>query len=179
MTANSNQAVTGRTRVLLTLSAGLALLALPSFISTPPRLIWNASASVPIGLYLVRPARFERGELAAVKPPITWQRWMTVRGYLGADALLMKYVAATSGQTVCRNGLRITIDNRPVATARDRDTRGRTLPVWRGCHRLSTPELFFLNAQARLSLDGRYFGPWPRSLVVGRAVPLWIERAAS
>jgi type IV secretory pathway protease TraF len=34
--------------------------------------------------------------------------------------------------------------------------------------------LFALNADVPQSLDGRYFGPLPLSLVIGRALPLCI-----
>jgi type IV secretory pathway protease TraF len=37
------------------------------------------------------------------------------------------------GQTVCRQGLTITVDNTAIGEARERDGRRRALPVWQGC----------------------------------------------
>lgn len=43
--------------------------AIAAFIPTPLRLVWNASASVPIGLYdLERPSDLAVGDLVAVMP---------------------------------------------------------------------------------------------------------------
>ena len=85
---------------------------------------------------------------------------------------MLKHVAALGGQIVCRKGLVVTVDGDAVAVAQERDRRGRPLPVWQGCHVLSGDEFFPLNA-APDSLDGRYFGPLPRSAIVGKATLLW------
>ena len=53
----------------------------------------------------------------------------------------------------------------------------RALPQWRGCRRLGDDELFLVNADVPNSLDGRYFGPFPKRAVVGLAHPIWIDRA--
>ena len=60
-----------------------------------------------------------------------------------------------------------------MGAARERDRRGRPLPVWQGCREVPQGELFLMNWDEPASLDGRYFGPLPITAVVGRAVPLW------
>ncbi|MFJ1288552.1 S26 family signal peptidase, partial [Acinetobacter baumannii] len=82
-------------------------------------------------------------------------------------------ILALPGQTVCRTGLKIAVDDVEVGQARERDARGRPLPVWQGCRLLSTGEVFVMNWQSEDSLDGRYFGPLPASAVIGRVVPVW------
>ena len=68
-----------------------------------PRLIWNASASVPIGLYAVHPAGALRiGELLVVAPPEPLATFLDARRYLPKGVPLLKHVAALPGQTVCR-----------------------------------------------------------------------------
>ena len=57
--------------------------------------------------------------------------------------------------------------------ARDRDRRGRSLPVWKGCRTLRAGEVFLLNANVPDSFDGRYFGPVSATAITGRAEPLW------
>ena len=77
------------------------------------------------------------------------------------------------GQSVCRNGLLITVDGKAVGTALAHDSRGRALPVWQGCRLLARDEVFLMNVDQAASLDIRYFGPIPFTAIVRRAVPLW------
>jgi len=138
-----------------------------------PRVVWNASASAPIGLYRIVPDRDPtRGALVAVTPPAPLARWLAERGYLGEDVPLLKQVAAKPGQRVCRIGAVVSVDMRPVVVARDHDGISRPLPVWQGCRTLHAGELLMLNPDHADSMDGRYFGPLPASTVLGRAVPI-------
>ena len=138
-----------------------------------PRVIWNASASAPLGLYRIEPERDPAvGALVAVAPPVPLARWLAARGYLGERVPLLKHVAAKTGQRVCRIGAVVSVDARPVAFALARDGRGRSLPVWQGCRKLLPGELLMLNADHADSMDGRYFGPLPASTVLGQAVPI-------
>ncbi|GAA5055151.1 S26 family signal peptidase [Erythrobacter westpacificensis] len=138
-----------------------------------PRVIWNASASVPIGFYRVTPDSDPPvGSLVAVAPPEQLARWMTERGYLGENVPLLKHVVAKSGARICRIGDIVSIDARPVAIALSSDRLGRPLPVWQGCRTLRDDEIFLLNPAHPDSLDGRYFGPLDASAVLGRARPI-------
>lgn len=141
-----------------------------------PRVIWNASASAPIGLYRIHPEGDPpTGALIAIAPPERLAHWLSARGYLPEGVPLLKHVAAKAGQRICRAGVVLSVDGQPVAIARARDGRGRPLPVWQGCHTLRPGELFLLNPSIPDSLDGRYFGPLPTSAVIGRATPLWLR----
>lgn len=141
-----------------------------------PRFIWNTSASVPIGLYRITTDREPAvGTLVAVVPPQRLARWMTERGYLGENVPLLKHIAGKPGARVCRIGDVVSIDARPVATARASDRLGRLLPVWQGCRTLRPGELFLLNPEHPDSLDGRYFGPLDASALLGRARPILIR----
>jgi conjugative transfer signal peptidase TraF len=143
-----------------------------------PKLIWNASASVPIGLYAVQPAGALRtGELLVVTPPEKLATFLDERRYLPKGIPLLKHIAALPGQTVCRTGNTISIDGITVGPALDRDHLGRSLPVWHGCRVIATGEVFLMNRQSVASLDGRYFGPLPSTTIVGRADPIWIKEA--
>ncbi|OJX78220.1 S26 family signal peptidase [Magnetospirillum sp. 64-120] len=138
-----------------------------------PRVVWNASASAPIGLYRIVPEGDPPlGALVAVTPPAPLARWLAERGYLGERVPLLKHVAAKSGQRVCRIGAVVSVDARPVVVARERDGMGRQLPVWQGCRTLRAGELLMLNPDRADSMDGRYFGPLPASTVLGRATPI-------
>lgn len=166
---------TRRSCLLLTALATMGL-ATASVVEMPTKLIWNATASAPVGLYIITPADgLDEPELVAVMPPEALARFMVERGYVGQGAPLLKRIAGLPGQEVCRIGRAITIDGVEMGEALERDRMGRDLPVWRGCRMVSDDELFLMNRDIRDSLDGRYFGPLPASSVIGRARPLWTD----
>ena len=137
-----------------------------------PRIIWNASASAPIGLYRVDVSAVPvRGDLAVIQPPRDAARFMAERHYLPVGVPLLKHIAGLSGDRICRNGTAVTVDGITAAIARRADRLGRPLPEWRGCRIIRADEIFLLNA-APDSLDGRYFGAMPASGLIGRAHPL-------
>lgn len=157
------------------LAAGIATAAFTAvaIVGPAPRLIWNASASAPIGLYALRPAADPPlGVLVAVRPPQPLAAWLAGRGYLPEGVPLLKHVVAKAGQRVCRTGVHVSVDGRHIADARERDSQGRPLPVWQGCRTLQRGELLLMNPAVPDSLDGRYFGPLPASTVLGRAAPI-------
>jgi conjugative transfer signal peptidase TraF len=165
-------------KVLGTMLLGASMIAFSSAAHPMPRLLWNASASVPIGLYAIHPAgRLTAGELLVVRPPAALAQFMAARGYLARGVPLIKHVAALPGQIVCRSGRTITVDGIVVAEALDRDARGRELPAWQGCRAVKTSEVFLMNADVTDSFDGRYFGPMPDS--IGSATPLWLPNEPS
>jgi len=153
--------------------AAVLLTAIPLFLDMPLRLIWNASASVPRGLYIVSPAIPRLGELAVVRPPASVARFMDRRGYVPRGIPLLKPVAAGPGAYVCRLGADVMVGGVSLATALRADRLGRALPVWSGCHHLGQGEYFLLAAASPSSFDSRYFGPLSRDDLVGRAVPIW------
>ena len=141
-------------------------------------LVWNATASVPTGLYHIRgTASLHVGERVAIDPPPHLRRFLAARGYLPVGMPLLKEIAALPGDRVCRTGASITINGAPVGTARARDIRGRALPGWSGCRVIAADELFVMNRRAPDSFDGRYFGPLPRAQLIGRASPVWTDEA--
>ena len=62
---------------------------------------------------------------------------------------------------------------------RDRDRLGRQPPIWQGCRRIQTGEVFLMNWQVRDSLDGRYFGLTSTDRIIGHAVPLWTDEGGN
>lgn len=141
-----------------------------------PAYIWNASRSVPIGLYRLQPAdSLMITELVAVRPLEPLATFLDLNGYLPIGVPILKRVLALPGQTVCRTGLTISVDAIEMGKALSRDRRGRPLPIWEGCRVLGQDQVFLMNWQSEDSLDGRYFGPLPTSAVIGQAVPLWTK----
>ncbi|CAM5761102.1 hypothetical protein LMIY3S_00027 [Labrys miyagiensis] len=151
---------------------------LSAFVHLPKKLIWNASASVPIGLYEIASAdRLAVSDLVAIRAPEPLGRFLADRGYLPLGVPLMKRILALPGQQVCRAGHTVTVDGIAEGEALARDSQGQSLPVWQGCCVIAEGEVFVMNRSVRDSLDGRYFGPVSASLIIGRAIPLWTNDA--
>lgn len=168
------------TRRLLVAVLGTVAVASIAFTATwkhTPLLIWNASASVPIGLYAVRDAgELTPGQLVVAMPPQTLARFLADGRYLPKGLPLIKHVAALAGSVVCRTGSIVSIDGVARAEARGQDHAGRPLPIWDGCRTIGVHEVFLLNESEPASLDGRYFGPLPSSSIVGQAFPIWTKQ---
>ena len=143
--------------------------------SPRPRLVWNASASAPVGLYAVSPgATLERGNMVIAWPPPTARDLAATRHYLPRNVPLVKRVAGISGDIVCSRKRVVTINGRLAALRRVADAANRPLPAWQGCLRLRPGMLFLLMTETPDSFDGRYFGPTQARDVIGRATPLWL-----
>ncbi len=140
--------------------------------AVPTRLIWNASHSVPIGLYRVDFQAPGRDDLALIRLSPSLAGLANRRGYLHGTDYVLKPIAATVGDLVCRINLTIVVRGTVAAIARRQDGANRPMPVWHGCRRLSAGELFLLSASPD-SFDSRYFGPIARPDVIGRAKPIW------
>jgi conjugative transfer signal peptidase TraF len=163
------------TILFTTVAAAMLLSTIP--VKPPIHYVWNASESVPAGLYLIQPTgRLFVTELVAVEPPEALATFLADGQFLPPGIPMLKRVLALPGQTVCREDLTITVDNTSVGEAREHDGRGRLLPVWQGCHVVADSEVFLMNWQSADSLDGRYFGVLPASAILGRARPLWTSR---
>jgi type IV secretory pathway protease TraF len=130
--------------------AGIALVGFSAIAHPQPRLVWNASASAPIGLYRVVSGAPERG------------------------VPLIKRIAAVAGDDVCAFNGAIIVNGEIVARQRKADRAGRSLPRWNECRELVQGE-FFLLGDAPDSFDSRYFGPVPSAQVTGRLAPLWTD----
>jgi len=163
-----------RRGILTGMTAGV-LLMLPSLQGTPPRLVWNASGSVPPGLYRIAPGPVGRGDLVLIRLPPNIAELADRRGYLPKSAYLIKFVSAVGGERVCRVGDRVVARGTIVVRALRRDSRGRRMPAWHGCRRLAPGHLFVLGDDPH-SFDSRYFGAVSASNIVGRAVPIWAVR---
>ncbi len=170
---------TWRRRAVAALASGATLLAAGGTFITPKLLLWNATASVPEGLYWIAHDRKPKvGELAVARLPGDTALLASQRHYLPLGVPLLKPVAASASQIVCRNINDVSVDGRVVARAADQDHLGRPLPHWTGCVPLNGRRLLLLNAAVPTSFDGRYFGPTDAKDVIGRAIPLFTRAAA-
>jgi conjugative transfer signal peptidase TraF len=157
-------------------AAAIASSVVSTFIDLPIVAVWNASPSVPVGLYWLTPIdRLEVAQLVAVDPPDQLAHFIAERGYLPRGTPLLKRVTGLPGQIVCRHDQTITVDGVTIGRALESDSKGRPMPVWRGCRSIANSQIFLMNPDVGNSLDGRYFGLVPLSSVLGLAAPLWTE----
>ena len=166
-----------RSRILLAIAAGAVFTAAPLHGKTP-WFVWNASPSVPPGLYRIALGPVRRGDFVLVRLPPDAAELAHRRNYLPKSTYLIKFVSAVAGDQVCRLGDRIFVRGVLAARALARDSLGRPMPSWQGCRQLASGELFLL-ANNQQSFDSRYFGVVSARDVVGRVVPLRPPRGRS
>lgn len=162
-----------RAAIASAVAIGLVALGAGALFRPPPRLVWNSSASAPIGLWRIEPgARVAVGDMVLARAPDAARRLAAARGYLPETVPLIKAVAAAEGDTVCAGGAWMFANATRVAHRLRHDAQGRPLPWWRGCRRLVAGE-YLLISPAETGFDSRYFGPVRRAALIGRARPLW------
>ena len=157
---------------------GLAILALTWPNSNAPLVLWNMSPSVPLGLYFMLSRQPTAGALAVIRLPEPFLDLVTTRRYLPTSVLLIKPVAASASDVVCRHRSIVAINGRAAAFARTADALSRPLPKWNGCIRLNAAGAFVLSAEPD-SFDSRYFGPIDRRNVLGTASLVWASNMTS
>ena len=80
-----------RRRALTVTALAVLGIAAASAVDWPLRLIWNATASAPIGFYTVEPAdRIDVPDLVAIMPPEPLAAFMVERGYIALGVPLLK-----------------------------------------------------------------------------------------
>ena len=137
-------------------------------------MIYNATASAPLGFYRVLPgAPFRRGDFVLAQLPRSAAQLAASRNYLPLGVPAVKRVAALGGDLVCEQPGTVIINNREAARVLSADAEGRPLSAWSGCRTLGSGEVFLLNADVPSSFDSRYFGPILAASIMGRLVPLW------
>jgi conjugative transfer signal peptidase TraF len=171
-----------RGRLLLLGSVGISLISIACIRQTGiPWLVWNGSASAPLGLYRRTGDIVESihaGDWLLVRASNDVQRMIDARHYLPPNTPMIKQVRGLPGQTICRFGLEIFVDGKSVALALARDPRGLPMPRWQGCHRLACDDYFLLQPHLR-SFDGRYFGAVHRRQIITRLRPIWTWQSAA
>ncbi|MGJ3648218.1 S26 family signal peptidase [Sphingomonas sp. GlSt437] len=155
---------------------GILMAGLGTTIALHPRplLVWNTTASAPLGLYAVGSAgALQTGDMVIARVPRAYRRLAAERRYLPENVPLVKRIAGGSGDTLCARGPTVFVNGTRVADRLAADRARRPMPWWTGCVTLRHGALFLLMADNPASFDGRYFGPTPRGDIIGSAWPLW------
>lgn len=168
-----------RRRLLLAGVLGIALIGVGGWIDLSiqptPRLVWNASASAPVGLWRIHPGvRLRTGDMVLAHTPASVRDLAAARRYVPANVPLVKRIAARDGDEVCAIGAMMFVNGRPVGKRLARDSHSRPLSWWTGCEALRDGRLLLLMDNPA-SFDGRYFGPVDEDAIIGKATPLWLR----
>ena len=156
------------------LGSGIVLLGATALCPPAPRLVWNATASAPTGLYAVtRGVPIGRGDMVIARVPDPWRMLAARRRYIPANVPLVKHVAGAAGDEVCALGSQLFVNGKWAADRRAADAMGRPMPWWFGCVTLRGQQLLLLMMNSPASFDGRYFGVTSGAQVVGKARLLW------
>ncbi len=163
----------GRTLAVLALAvlpvAGVAVL---SVTIPQPVVLWNATPSEPVGLYVRSAAKPGPGAIIAFRTPARAFPYADARMSYLRRVPILKAVAAGEGDRVCTAGRMLTINGRRRAPVLKFDSRGAKLPAWQGCRALARGEFFVFSDRVTNSFDSRYYGPVDQSAIVGVFRPL-------
>lgn len=136
------------------------------------RMTLNLTASVPRGLYWLRPGSpLSRGTTVYLPFPPSVRSLIATRRYLPSSFRLLKRVVAVAGDHVCTEDDLYVVGDTIISAIATHDHVGRPLEPYHFCGAVP-PGYVFLAARGESSLDSRYFGP----VAIGdltAAVPIW------
>lgn len=139
---------------------------------------WNASPSLPIGIYI---ESAEGAALVEFCPAEPAGSFAAARGYRDAGSCpdgatpLMKPVVARFGDTVEFSESGVAVNRRllPNTAPRNADTQGRPLQHFPfGLYVVERGTVWVASTYNPRSFDSRYFGPIPQSLIRAHLRPL-------
>lgn len=172
--ATPSDAARGGLRVLVVAAGALGIaMASLSMAASQPKLVWNFSPSVPVGLYGVDLRDWRRGDLVALKPAGQAEAVLSTVSALKPGRLLIKTIAGVPGDIVCQRAGAVAINGKHAARARILSPRGWPLLTTEGCNVIRPGDVFLLGDHPA-SLDSRYFGPVSASGVIGVLDPVWL-----
>ena len=158
------------------------LLLLFGLVPLPKILIYNRTASLPVGWYLQIPAsKYNIGDLVVFSPPAAAQSLAEQRNWLKKGEPLLKRIGAL-GNTPWEidDSGQFFIAETYIGNTSETDSLGRAMPRIRGKFYVG-PDEFLPVSPHPGSFDGRYYGAVPLSHIQCKAVPIytWSGNAAN
>jgi conjugative transfer signal peptidase TraF len=136
----------------------------------------NLSNSEPWGIYRLYlfQGDLKTGELVIMDVPAQARPYVYGRGWLPEGGRLLKNIGAIPGDQVMIKNDRFMINQKYIGPVFDQDSQGNPLPKLRGSFRIKPGYFLPIATMIPNSFDGRYFGPVPLRLIVGKAKPVLI-----
>lgn len=151
------------------------LFALGATFFARPVIIYNATDSLPHGLYLVvQKPDYECGDLVVFPIPESVKALVRQRHWLPDGAILIKPIAGESGDMLSTKSGRCLLNGVDFGMVETVDRTGQPLPVFSINRRLEKGEIAVVNPTQN-SFDSRYFGPIKERQIIGEAVPIWTQ----
>ena len=153
----------------------LLLLLLSSKFGWPLPLLFNATISMPRGVWLLQehdaPHRYRAGDVVSVRGFYRSRQF----GCPKEGQTLLKYISAVPGDRVCLDDTSLRVEGNDGLTWRKRELdaeQTRHQVTW-GCRELGAHE-YIITTPEPLSCDSRYFGSVRDNLIRGTATPLFV-----
>ena len=148
---------------------------------TSGMILVDTDSSCPVGIYRVVQRPVMRGELVEACLPDAIAAYGRARGYLGLGGCpdgsepVIKVIVATFGDRVDLSSDEVRVNGATLAhtPTRFRDSRGREISsIECGSYDTCANEFWLFGVRDTRSWDSRYFGPVPRSSVLGAVEPV-------
>jgi len=137
-------------------------------------IIYNATNSLPVGLYyVVKKTHYQSGDIVCFPIPEHVKRMVSERKWLPENSYLLKKIIAVYGDYCCIDNYKYHVKN-SYGNIKLTDSSGRTMPEISLCKLLSINEFFVGDLDQERSFDSRYFGTININNIHGIARPLWI-----
>jgi len=138
-------------------------------------ILYNDSASVPLGFWIKTTDKVRVGAVIGFRPPLAAMPYVTAHmpAYVRAK-LILKYVAAVGGDQICRSadGM-FSVNGHNLGRAMAADRHGNRLPVWQGCETLAGGDVAVFSDHIPDSFDSRFYAAIPAGDIFGVYRPLW------
>ncbi|BAL82989.1 putative TraF peptidase [Selenomonas ruminantium subsp. lactilytica TAM6421] len=174
-----------RKRVVLGLCLGWMLI-LMGLISVEKRLpqlfVYNATASVPVGWYLLlSPQDVARDDMVVFTVPEDVQELAVERGWLPKGTKMLKRVGGLAGDMYGVNRSRqFYVNGIYIGQASLTDGKGQQMPDRSCCIHMVEEHRFLPIGDSSHSFDGRYYGTVPLDCIKNKAVLIlptgWLSR---
>jgi len=138
-------------------------------------ILYNDSASVPLGFWIKTSDTVSVGAVIGFRPPLAAMPYVTAHmpAYVRAK-LILKYVAAVAGDQICRTADgTFSVNGHALGRAVTVDGHGNRLPVWQGCETLEGGEVAVFSDHIPDSFDSRFYAAIPAGDIFGVYRPFW------
>lgn len=149
----------------------------------PYGLVWNATPSIPVGLYLSKDYNayepLSRGDIVCWKHG-DMGKYLD-RGYVPADIRVCKHVVGVYGDQVAQTSGKVSVVNAQTgavttAQVQSLDTKGRTLDnALENITTVAPETVLVLAPEIPNALDSRYLGLIPTQVLKNRMTPIWLR----
>ncbi|MEM9243049.1 MAG: signal peptidase I [Pseudomonadota bacterium] len=132
---------------------------------------YQASMSMPKGLYFVMPAKqLKRDDIVIFHPPRVAQEFLAKHPWGPPNNVLMKVVMGVPGDKVCKREHGVWINGQYIAPVFSEYAPGKALLNLAFCEILPAKHYLLMSTHVRRSFDGRYFGPVTKAEIIGKAI---------